>query len=70
MTAPCKDCAERRRNCHSTCVKYAGYRAELSALKAEKKKQTTVHGYEYQKTLAIMRNKRQKKYYNNRDRHT
>ena len=28
MTAPCKDCPDRKQGCHSVCPKYIAFRAE------------------------------------------
>lgn len=28
MTAPCKDCPDRKQGCHSACPKYIAFRAE------------------------------------------
>lgn len=33
MTAPCKDCLNRRRLCHSECEKYAAFQAEREQIK-------------------------------------
>lgn len=35
MNVPCKDCADRKINCHSTCEKYKEFRAYKDSLNKE-----------------------------------
>ena len=39
MTAPCKDCFDRKLLCHSSCERYKAWRAELDRLSAERQRE-------------------------------
>lgn len=39
----CKDCADRHPGCHGSCEKYIQQRAELDAVKAERRKQYEIN---------------------------
>ena len=44
-TAPCKDCAERRRGCHGECEKYAEFVRACEELRRGRERRLIVAGY-------------------------
>lgn len=36
ITPPCKDCADRKTDCHAKCEAYRAYRAEVEARREER----------------------------------
>jgi hypothetical protein len=57
MQAPCKDCQERHRLCHSHCDKYQAYRQALDEwnklTQDEKRKYGSLNEYEAQRNIKI-----------------
>ena len=45
MTAPCKDCPDRRAHCHSCCEKYKSWRAEYDRIQAARHKEKMIQHY-------------------------
>ena len=39
VSAPCRDCKDRKEGCHGWCERYKAFVAENERIKAEKKKQ-------------------------------
>lgn len=47
MTAPCKNCSERKLLCHSTCPKYLEFKAEVELEKAWSRQRRCVEDYHF-----------------------
>lgn len=45
MKTPCKDCTQRCLNCHSKCVKYQEFRAELNSINAKRKAENDFNNF-------------------------
>lgn len=55
MLAPCKDCQDRHPNCHSTCEKYAEFKAENERRKAAIAKDKDMNYFMYEEKRASRR---------------
>lgn len=51
INAPCKDCRERNLGCHSSCERYAAYKAENDKLRAARMKENMLEGAQIEGVL-------------------
>lgn len=49
MSAPCKDCADRTINCHSTCAKYLAFKHENDKQREYERRQKRIEYREYRR---------------------
>lgn len=60
ITSPCKDCRERKPNCHASCEKYEQYKLDIQQIRDEGKGAEMADGYVYRqgRSYHIWLNKR------------
>lgn len=49
-SGPCKDCEERELGCHSHCIAYKKFRAEMDEISEKKRKQIEMEIFSYKMT--------------------
>lgn len=47
LSGPCKDCEERELGCHSHCIAYKKFRAEIDEISEKKRKQIEMEIFSY-----------------------
>ena len=50
LNGPCKDCDEREIGCHSHCIAYRKYRAEMDEILEKKKQKVEMDVFSYRMT--------------------
>lgn len=64
IKVPCKGCTERCLHCHSTCDKYATYRQQIEAHRAQERAEYDTESFFFNVKSRLMRKGAREMYYN------
>lgn len=53
MQSPCRECNDRKINCHAHCEKYQGYHEERENMCNQKHKQAEIDGFIHERTMRL-----------------